>query len=171
MAKRKKQKRHPIDWVEAKRIYVEGGIDKVTGDIIKITYAEVARAVKASRSAITRKGNAEKWERERLKRKDERIKEINKIVADFEIPTLAEIRKETIQAACALVKKFRENVLAGSVELTAREFIVIAPFLFSLLESVYGIEGDEHSGVIIAEGISWKEIILAGAKRLDELDD
>ncbi len=167
--RKKKQKRQAIDWSEAKRIYVEGGIDKTNGNIIKITYAEVARKVKASRSAICRKANDEHWERERLERKKEKEDAINKRVADEELPTLAEIKKTSIQAAAGLIRNFKDRVDKKEIELTAKEFILIAPFLFSLLEAVYGIEGDETGGVIIAEGISWKEIILAGAKKMNEL--
>lgn len=168
MAKKKK-KIKPVDWIEAKRIYVEGGIDKHDGSITKISYADVARAVGAARSTITRKANDRNWERERLERKKEKEDAINKRAADGEIVKLGDIKITTIQALTKMVEDFKEQVVKGEIKLTPKEFILVAPFLFSLLETVYGVEGDETGGVIIADGIRWDEIILAGAYKIREL--
>lgn len=175
MAKKRKKDgkrvRRPIDWPEARRIYIEGDIDPVTGAITKFTYADVARQLKASRSAITRKANSEGWERQRIKRREEKETAINELVKDFEIPMLAEVRKQLIQTAYEAILEFAKQLKAGTVEIKVTDFNAIAKFLVSQLESVYGIEGAESETAIIVEGIAWKEIILAGAKHLKELEE
>ncbi len=179
-AKKKRQRKRtnwPVDWPRARDIYIEGGVDPITGEIIRIPFAEVGRLVKASKSTISRKARDEGWERKRIKRAEEKKKESDaRLLAlaegeDYEIPTLVESRKGAIQAADLTVRRYIEQMKAGDVEIKTNDAIAAAKFLVSQLEAVYGIEGAEASTAIIAEGIPWKEIILAGAKHLKDIEE
>ena len=175
MAKKRKKDgkrvRNPVDWPEARRIYIEGGIDPVTGTITKYTYAYVAKQLGASRSAICRKANSEGWERQRIKRREEKEADISELLKDFEIPMLAEVRKQLIQTAYEAILEFAKQLKAGTVEIKVTDFNAIAKFLVSQLESVYGIEGADEGTAIIVEGIAWKEIILSAATHLKDLEE